>query len=103
MLALGSELLLLRSRSKCSLPGSLIRAFLILSPFWGFQFDDRANMQRAPDRVATSRSFLAVRSGRRTIKLSARITPNVGKNIAVAMLISEWDAGSPGYDTTVAP
>ena len=60
-------------------------------------------MQRAPDRAVTSKSFLAVRSGCRIIKLSARMTPNVGKSIAAATLRSESNAGSPGYDTTVAP
>ena len=60
-------------------------------------------MQRGPDRAATSKSFLAVRSGQRMIKLSDRITPDVGKSIAATTERSVWNTGSPGYDTTVAP
>ena len=60
-------------------------------------------MQRAPDRAATSKSFLAFGSGCRLIKLSARMTPNVGKSIAATTERSVSNAGSPGYDTTVAP
>jgi hypothetical protein len=103
MLVLSSEWLVLPPRSDSSLFGSLTRAFLISSPLWGFQLDDRTNMQRAPDRAAISKSFLAVRTGCRNIKLNARLTPNPGKSIAATMEMALSIAGSPGYDTTVAP
>ena len=75
----------------------------MLSPGRGFQLEDRINMQRAPDRVATFKLLFDGRTGCRTIKLSARMTPNVGKSIAAIMQRSISNDGSPGYDTTVAP
>jgi hypothetical protein len=60
-------------------------------------------MQRAPDRAAISKSFLAVRTGCRMIKLNARMTPNDGKSIAATTQRNVSIASSPGYDTTVAP
>ena len=62
-------------------------------------------MQRAPDRAATSKSFLAVldRRGCRMIKLNARLTPIFGENIVTNTIITVKYDRSPGYDTTVAP
>ena len=104
MLVLESEwLVALWLPSEDSLPELLIRAFVISSPGWGFHFLDRTNMQRAPDRAATFKSFPFDKIGHRKIKLNARMTPNTGKTIADTMERSLSRHDSPGYDTTVAP